>query len=63
MKNMTIDSNTIQQTLLPELEKLKIFLTESHLVKSLQAFAFLENILEYELNQSVQPNQHKKESK
>ena len=56
MKNISIDSKNIQQNLLPELEKLKTFLTESHLAKSLQAFIFLENILEYELNQSIQEN-------
>jgi len=63
MKNLTIDSNVIQQSLTPELEKLKTFLTKSHLVKSLQAFAFLENILEYELNQSVREKKNKKGNK
>ena len=60
MKNTTINSNIIQQNLLPELKKLETFLMNSHLVKSLQAFTFLENILEYELNQPIREKKNKK---
>jgi hypothetical protein len=58
-----MNPNTIPNNLFSELEKLKIFLTKLNLAKSLQALIFLENILEYELNQSIQSNKHKKESK
>ncbi len=63
MKNITLDSKIMQQNLIPELEKLKQFLLESHLVKSLQALIFLQNILEYELNQHVKDKKHKRNAK
>ena len=63
MKNITLDSKIMQQNLIPELEKLKQFLSESHLVKSLQALIFLQNILEYELNQYVKDKKHKRNAK
>ena len=50
MKQSTFTKNEIQEYIFPELKNLRALFKGLHLVNTLTALQFLENILEVELN-------------